>query len=85
MTDALTALLKGKTLYSPSDKIYCRLYKSSDKKAGSSALYGVGQLMIAHDGYQDYAGEFGTDIVFVPANSELLIAILAEGAWEVLE
>ena len=36
---------------------------------------------VGHAGY----GEFGTDIIFEPANTELLIAILAEGAWEVLE
>lgn len=83
--DPLTALLKGKTLYSPADKIYCRLYKSTDYKANCSHSSNYGQLMIAHDDYREYAGDYGEDIVFSPANSELLIAILAEGAWEVLE
>ena len=83
--DPFTALLKGKTLYSPADKIYCRLYNSRDNQVGGPAPR-IGQLMIVHDGYREYhGGDFGDDIVFSPANSELLIAILAEGAWEVLE
>lgn len=81
MTEPLTALLKGETLYSPADKIYVSLYKKS--RDGNNGH--VGQLMIAHDGYRVDCREFGTDIIFEPANTELLIAILAEGAWEVLE
>lgn len=82
MTEPLTALLKGETLYSPADKIYVSLYKKS--RDGSNGH--VGQLMIAHDGYREYnGGDFGPDLIFEPANTVLLIAILAEGAWEVLE
>ena len=78
--EPLTALLKGKTLYSPSDKMYLKLFNKEQDKHGS-----VGQLMLAHDGYQEYAGDYGTDIVFEPANTSILIAFLAEGAWEVIE
>ena len=82
MTEPLTALLKGETLCSPADKIYVSLYKKS--RDGNNGH--VGQLMIAHDGYREYSGgDFGPDLIFEPANTVLLIAILAEGAWEVLE
>lgn len=82
MTDTLTALLKGYTLYSPADKIYMALYKKS--REGNNGH--VGQLMIAHDSCREYnGGDFGPELIFEPANTELLLAILAEGAWEVLE
>lgn len=81
MTDPLTALLKGKTLYSPADHIYLRLFDTNRDKSSRGH---IGQLMMAHDGYREYSGgDFGPDLIFGPADSPILIAILAEGAWEV--
>lgn len=77
--DPFTALLKGLTLYSPMEKLYVRLY---NKNADHGTRGQIGQLMVSHDNYRDAYLE---EVVFEPVNSELMIAILSNGAWEVLE
>ena len=66
----IVALCNGEPIHSKSSKLYMKL----DRK---------GQLQISHDAYTHPCGDFGDDITWAPANTELLLTILASASdWK---